>query len=311
MVTTTDEGSRNKHDKNLENISDSAQLETLKVLKIYDNNLLHKYNMQNRTRIIYEKLHDDQIVTPGLDFLVYVQVYEPFNSAMNRIGRFFKHNLPILRIKSVISILGCQYLTDLREKIMCISDLSIATEVSKNPNQQSKFMAKDVYKSGFFFIEDTFYNDMRDPNNKDYSDVILKWAETRNKLGPFKTAKMENVRIDTLNVRFGFPWVYMHQGCCEHLIVLSDARLVTDDDDLSISTYPKIERIKPAAGKNCTMCGIHNVRWVVMEHDRVPHETSYFCENCFKSYNYVNGKKIGNFKAYRYPYITELMIENT
>lgn len=65
---------------------------------------------------------------------------------------------------------------------------------------------------------------MRNANNKDYSDIILKWAATRNRLGPFKTAKMEDVRVDTLCARFGFPWVYMHQGCCEHLIVLSDAR---------------------------------------------------------------------------------------
>lgn len=61
-------------------------------------------------------------------------------------GRYFKHNLPILRIKSVISILGCQYLTDLRKKIMCVSDLSIAAEVSENSNQQSKLVAKVLFQ---------------------------------------------------------------------------------------------------------------------------------------------------------------------
>lgn len=52
MVTTTDEGGKDKHDKNLENISDNVKLETLKVLKKYDNILLHKYNTQNGTRIV-------------------------------------------------------------------------------------------------------------------------------------------------------------------------------------------------------------------------------------------------------------------
>lgn len=64
---------------------------------------------------------------------------------------------------------------------------------------------------------------MRDPSNNDYSDIIIKWAATKN-LGPFKTARMEDVQINSLCARFGFPWVYVHQGHCEHLIVLSDAR---------------------------------------------------------------------------------------
>lgn len=94
------------------------------------------------------------------------------------------------------------------------------------------------------------------------------------------------------------------------MAIINFSRLVTEDDNLSISSYPKIEKIKPIVGKNCSMCGILNVRWIVTEHSRIPHDTSYFCQNCFKSYNYVDGKKIGNFKAYRYPCIPELLRQN-
>lgn len=38
-----------------------------------------------------------------------------------------------------------------------------------------------------------------------------------------------------------------------------------------------------------------------MEHERIPHNPCYFCDICFKSYNYINGKKVGEFKAYAYP----------
>lgn len=79
------------------------------------------------------------------------------------------------------------------------------------------------------------------------------------------------------------------------------------DDILTLSAYPKVERIRPACGKNCTMCGILNVHWIITEHDRIPHDISYFCNKCFKSYNYVDGKKVGNFKAYNYPCISELL----
>lgn len=300
-----------KDDKTLEKIVHNTQLETIKALKAYDTVLVNNYKHHNGIKIKYEKSNLDNTsevtVTPGSDFLVYVRIYEPFKYSLRR-RETYKQCLPLLRLKNIISIVGCQTLAELREKIMCISDLSISMEISENPNKLSTKMAKDVYKSGFFYIEDTFYNDTRDPNNINYSSVILKWAEARN-IGPFKTAIMENTKIRSLCVRFGFPWVYQHQGCCEHLIVLSDARLVTKDDELAISSYPRIERIRPNKGKNCIMCGILNVRWITTEHDRIPHDTSYFCDRCFKSYNYIDGKKVGNFKAYRYPYIPELMLK--
>lgn len=84
-------------------------------------------------------------------------------------------------------------------------------------------------------------------------------------------------------------------------------RLVTVDDVLVSSVYPRIEKKRPISGKNCIYCGIFNVHWIVTDHDRIPHDTSYFCNRCFISYNYVDGKKVGNFKAYSYPCIPELM----
>lgn len=153
----------------------------------------------------------------------------------------------MLRLNNVIAVLGSQTLAHLRDKISCIADYSISKECSNNLENAIGPMAKvtysfkvfklnciynstyfllfkDVYRSGFFFIEDTFYNDTRHPTNIDYSKVIIDWAKRRPTLGPFKTAIMEDCRIDSLSVRFGFPWVYKHQGGCEHLIVFSDAR---------------------------------------------------------------------------------------
>lgn len=66
---------------------------------------------------------------------------------------------------------------------------------------------------------------MRHPDCHDNSEAICNWAshKTRN-FGPFERAKMEDTRIDSLNVRFGYPWMFQHQGDCEHLIVFSDMR---------------------------------------------------------------------------------------
>ncbi|KYN37938.1 snRNA-activating protein complex subunit 3 [Trachymyrmex septentrionalis] len=288
-----------------EKILDNVSLETIKVLEILSKQASVKPRNQNGIPIKYDKSRslDDNFLKPYEEFLVYIRIYEPFKSQPRSLK--YRTSIPVLKLKSVISILGSQTLYELRQKIMCQSDLSITKEISENPNQRPESMAKDVYQSGFFYIEDTFYNDTSVPTNIDYSNTILEWATVRD-IGPFKIATMDAL-INSLYTKFGFPWVYQHQGCCEHLIVLTDARLVTVDDVLTSSAYPRIEKIRPVSGKNCIYCGIFNVHWIVTEHDRIPHDTSYFCNRCFISYNYVDGKKVGNFKAYSYPCIPQLM----
>ena len=72
---------------------------------------------------------------------------------------------------------------------------------------------KDIYKGGFFYIEDCFYNDTRYPEALDYSKTIIEWASNSKRgVGPFKTAKMEETLIEDLKIRIGYPYVYVHQG---------------------------------------------------------------------------------------------------
>lgn len=82
-----------------------------------------------------------------------------------------------------------------------------------------------MFKSGFIFIEDVFYNDFRHDTNIDFSDAIIKWADGK-KIGPFSKKELDKVHFIDLTVRFGHPYVYTHQGNCEHLIVFSNARYV-------------------------------------------------------------------------------------
>lgn len=55
--------------------------------------------------------------------------------------------------------------------------------------------------------------------------VIRDWATDGNRgIGPMTTASMADVSFLDLNIRLGQPYVYFHQGDCEHLIVFSDLR---------------------------------------------------------------------------------------
>lgn len=54
--------------------------------------------------------------------------------------------------------------------------------------------------------------------------TTIEWAESHN-FPPFSQAKMEDTRFVDLKVKVGFPYLYCHQGDCEHLVIITDIRL--------------------------------------------------------------------------------------
>ena len=62
-----------------------------------------------------------------------------------------------------------------------------------------------------------------------YCRPILKWAREQNHEShrDFRTAKMEDTKFLDLNVQLGVPYLYQHQGNCEHIIIFTDIRWVT------------------------------------------------------------------------------------
>lgn len=242
--------------------------------------------------------------------VISVRVYRPIkNNPRQPISSF--------RYVQEILLLGTNTLSDLRDFIKCPVDYMIHDDVSENPFEmtmnpitgrmeriwESQRRNKDVYKSGFIYIEGCFYNDTRWSNETiDYSEVIREWAShPKRQLGPFTTAKMEETTIEDLTVRFGYPYVYMHQGDHEHLIAFIDARLMTVDDPQHKRNYPFERSIGLSHSKYCIVCCDKIARWVTSENDRVPEDPFYFCDECFKEFNYTeDGKKKGKFRAFNF-----------
>lgn len=270
----------------------AMELETMKHLKKRILNEEAVANLKYRSSI-WPTMKPTQTkdLKVGRHILILVRIYHPFR---HRLG---VRNMHPPRCSQEMVVLGDQTISVLRDTIVCPTDLCVPAEVSDNPYQEFKEKAKDIYKSGFIFIENTFYNDFRDPQNIDYSRVIRKWGDEHN-LGPFNTERMEDFKFEDLSLRLGYPYVYQHQGNCEHLIAFSDVRLLHKSDNLHSKNYPLIRSMSTSNAQYCMICGIYIAKWVTIENERVPHDPCYFCEHCFRSYNYIDGKKIGNFKAY-------------
>lgn len=223
-----------------------------------------------------------------------------------------------VRLEREVLFRSDQNLTLLREQFRCQLDYEVPIDLGDNPDQAERIFRGEMFKSGFFFIRDTFYNDLRSPSNNDLSSEIIEWAsrevvirgsDGRNMkvgrgIGPLKSAKMEDHTFEDLEFRLGCPYLYLHQGDCEHLFTISDIKYVTKSPALDQVKFPSVTAAAlggKAQNLRCYMCQNRPPHWYTRDNHRLPLDPFFFCETCFHSFNYdANKKKIGNFRAYLY-----------
>ncbi|GAA6214842.1 snRNA-activating protein complex subunit 3 isoform X1 [Lates japonicus] len=193
---------------------------------------------------------------------------------------------------------GSHTLAELRDAICCVSDLQVCGEFSNTPDMAPDFISKDHFKSAFFYFEGVFYNDMRFPECQDISMTTIEWAKTRN-FPSYSQAKMEDTRFVDLKVKVGFPYLYCHQGDCEHLVIITDVRLSHKDDCLDKKLYPLLTHKHRVTTQKCAVCHVFIGRWVTTNDQFAPSDPCLFCDKCFRMLHYdADGNKLGDFLAY-------------
>ncbi|KAJ2462418.1 hypothetical protein GGI03_004482 [Coemansia sp. RSA 2337] len=184
-------------------------------------------------------------------------------------------------------VLGSQSLTVLRDAFYCISDFLIShrDEVTENSKEKKT-------SSSYFFIEKTFYNDMRSPTATDYSRVITEWAndperqEKNPKLRGLQSRLMDGARFLDLSIRLKQPYIFMHQGDCEHVLMFTDLRLLGPKDDQFVESYPKqIFRTRHMRHK-CRMCSAYPAQFVTKNDFHSGMSPCYFCEKCYTPFHF-------------------------
>ncbi|TRY97447.1 hypothetical protein DNTS_008194 [Danionella cerebrum] len=205
-----------------------------------------------------------------------------------------------MRAHQTMHVLGSQKLSDLRDAISCVSDLQVFGEFSDTPDIVPQFLSKDHYKSAFFYFNGTFFNDTRFPECQDISATIREWARGR-EFPDFKTATMEDTYFYDLKLKVGFPYLFTHQGDCEHVVILTDVRLVHQEDCLDVKLYPLITHKHKGFTRKCSVCHVYIGRWITTNDALAPSDPCLFCDQCFRIFHYDNqGKKLGDFQAYAY-----------
>lgn len=133
--------------------------------------------------------------------------------------------------------------------------------------------------------------------------VIRDWAANVGRgIGPLDHKLMECTRLADLQVNLGQPYLFLHQGDCEHLLVFTDIRMYNPmTDSTFIKDYPKFIATNKRLQIKCGLCNLNTAKLLTHGDQRLPHEPFFFCEPCFQTFCYDDeGNKVDTFRAYSY-----------
>ena len=207
-------------------------------------------------------------------------------------------------------VLGSQKLSDFVDGIECAMDLEVCwQENSENPFLENIEWNKSTRHSSCLYIGDTLYIDKRKGDHVDYTTQILELFRVNREhmsrgMGPHSVPKVGDmclVKFDELTVNIGMPYVFIHQGCCEHVVTIESIKMFHQGDDPRKVRYPKLYFRGGPRRLNCVICKERHARWITYNDELAPASPSHFCFECFHMMHYdADGVKLYDFNAYVY-----------
>jgi snRNA-activating protein complex subunit 3 len=97
---------------------------------------------------------------------------------------------------------------------------------------------QNAYPGRFLFIHDTFYVDAASDEEDLTREIREFMARKRDEIRPHGFRLMQGVRFSELTLRLGQPYLFQHQGICEHQLIFSDLRLLNASDEQLPERYP-------------------------------------------------------------------------
>ncbi|KAF7259508.1 hypothetical protein EG68_02793 [Paragonimus skrjabini miyazakii] len=186
-----------------------------------------------------------------------------------------------------IVLLGSQTLANLKDAIKCPQDkvwLGDCSDALDDP--ELHIPAERLYKSAYFFIERTFYDDLRHPGTTSISEPVLKWVQSKEEFdssGPYVSSTMDAVNLNDLTIHVGKPYYYVHQGNCEHVIIFSDVSIIDREACQSRESFPMLTGRNYIRPLRCAACKRLPTRWLASNcGDLLPTDPCPLCDVCIR-----------------------------
>lgn len=143
--------------------------------------------------------------------------------------------------------------------------------------------------------------DFIDINTLFFSRTIKDWSQEKGRgIGSLNISDMSTT-FGNLKIQFGYPYLYLHQGDCEHIMVFTGIQLLhsLDFSPYASKIYPRTISSTKRFRVRCGLCRWNIAKWVVYDNLRLPKNPFYFCDVCFKTFNFTSNKeKVSSFRAY-------------
>ncbi|KAL3995354.1 snRNA-activating protein of 50kDa MW C terminal family protein [Acanthocheilonema viteae] len=230
------------------------------------------------------------------DIVVTVVICKPYNKALE----YLEKRNATLRPYWRFLLRGETSLLELHSLFRCTADYGTAVDEDKVPQLHDFNMFK--YPSSFLFIHDTFYIAETYTGSKetllqiDHSKIephidisaifrpIREWMKRKPKdFGPTQVKSLNEGKVKDLVCRLGYPYVYVHQGNCEHVFFFTDLRLM-DVQDYPID-FP--QKLSDTSMENyCITCHKRIADWI-LESESFPISPAHMCDDCYRSFHYI------------------------
>ncbi|KAF6209598.1 hypothetical protein GE061_015346 [Apolygus lucorum] len=206
-----------------------------------------------------------------------------------------------LQVSQEFLCVSCTGLDSLRDRIACSNDFQpVDGDISLDPSRKTQIRTGDLHKSAMFYMGNDFFVDARHPDNLDYSYPLIEWGKRAGYEFGSVFKLEQSTMADLRDIRLGYPYVYIHQGTCEHIVIICDARLLHPTDCLDSSKYPIMIAFSSLRPRYCFACHVKMSKYLIVDCNRLPEDAVFTCTACLESYNYKGGQKIGKFKLYSY-----------
>lgn len=153
----------------------------------------------------------------------------------------------------------------------------------------------------------------------DYSTEIRAWLQAKpSRLAKYgcspsagqdaslATGSLHETRFGDLPLLVDVPGVYIHQGECEHLVRLRDARLPHEWDEQDRSAFPmRLPNTLYRALRNCFICQHYTAKFVCYGDRLSVSDPMFFCNRCYRAAHYGQDGQLLYSDFQSFPFVQE------
>ncbi|KAH8814753.1 snRNA-activating protein of 50kDa MW C terminal-domain-containing protein [Flagelloscypha sp. PMI_526] len=178
-----------------------------------------------------------------------------------------------------LAFLSSQSLGTVFEALPCVSN-ELPVEVLDGHKVTGYTDAPGESSGGLIVIDNMVYGDGMDEN--DYADKFLEHQRTMTKQNTHyikAQTSMHDTRLDSLSLRIEQPYWLVHQGNCEHWVIIDEIRMLHRDDPTL--GYPIGLWYPPILMDMCRVCTKRIAVWSIVGDVRLKESPCILCAACW------------------------------